>query len=544
MTSANIRDAEVIICGGGPVGMGLAIDLGQRSVRCLVIEKYPSPQPVPKGQNLTQRTMEHFRAWRAEDELRAARTVPVEFGIGGMTAYRTLLSGYSYDWLKRELVRPYYMTDNERLPQYETERVLRGRAAELDTVEILYGWEVDGIDQDAEGVAVSAFERKGEARRRFTASYLVGADGNWSIVRESAGVTQTRFDRGRTMVLLVFQSDELHRLLLDRFPGKSFYSVLHPDLEGYWLFFGRVDLEGEFFFHAPVPNDADRERYDFTPSLHKAVGAEFDVDIRHKGFWDSRVAIADSFWKGRVFVAGDAAHSHPPYGGYGINTGFEDARNLGWKLAAVLRGWGGADLLASYDRERRPVFWSTAKDFIEKSIETDRAFLAAFDPEKDKAAFEAEWAARGSGAVSEVNSFQPNYRGSAVVFGTGDGAADAVGDHSFVARAGYHLAPRELAEGGNVYDRLGQDFTLIGLDVPEPEIGAFEDAARRLSIPLTVVRASLAGEMKDYEATRILVRPDHFVAWAATAPAQAPKDVLRRSCGLQTAMPVAAAHAG
>ena len=125
--------------------------------------------------------------------------------------------------------------------------------------------------------------------------------------------------------------------------------------------------------------------------LHEAVGAEFDVAFEHVGFWDLRFAIADRYRAGRAFIAGDAAHSHPPYGGYGVNTGFEDARNLGWKLAAVLQGWGGAGLLDSYEAERRPVFESTARDFIEKAIETDRTFLA-FDP-ADREAFEAAWKA-------------------------------------------------------------------------------------------------------------------------------------------------------
>lgn len=110
-------DAAVIVVGGGPVGLGLAIELGQRGIRSIVIERYPSPSPIPRGQNLTQRTMEHFHFWGAEEELRAARTIPKEYGIGGITAYGTLLGDYHYDWLQRELVRPFYFRDNERLPQ-------------------------------------------------------------------------------------------------------------------------------------------------------------------------------------------------------------------------------------------------------------------------------------------------------------------------------------------------------------------------------------------------------------------------------------------
>src|SRR5215472_1635037 len=118
--------APIVVIGGGPVGMGLAIELGQRHIGSIVVERYAAPQPIPKGQNLTQRTMEHFYFWGAENELRAARTIPPGYGIGGMTIYGNLLSGYHYDWLQRELVRPFYFTDNERLPQYATETVLRG----------------------------------------------------------------------------------------------------------------------------------------------------------------------------------------------------------------------------------------------------------------------------------------------------------------------------------------------------------------------------------------------------------------------------------
>jgi 2-polyprenyl-6-methoxyphenol hydroxylase-like FAD-dependent oxidoreductase len=405
------KRAQVIIIGGGPVGMGLAIDLGQRGVRAIVVERYARPQPIPKGQNLTQRTMEHFHVWGAEQQLRAARTIAKDYGIGGMTAYGTLLSGHAHDWMQRELVRPYYFTDNERLPQYATEDVLRARAGTLPSLEPIFGWSADRVAQDDSGVTIDIGERNGTGRMTLRAEFAVGCDGSHSLVRDQTGIPQTLSDHDRLMVLLVFKSRALHELL-KRFPGKSFYNVLHPDLKGYWRFFGRVDLGTSWFFHAPVPPGTTKENLDFKRLLHEAAGAEFDVAFDHIGFWDLRIATADTYRAGRVFIAGDAAHSHPPYGGYGINTGFEDARNLGWKLAATLQGWGGARLLDSYDAERRPVFASTARDFIEKSIETDRAFVETYDPERDPAAFEAGWKARTSGARTEVDAFEPNYRGS------------------------------------------------------------------------------------------------------------------------------------
>lgn len=519
-------ESEVVIVGGGPVGMGLAIELGQRGIRTVVVERYPMPQPVPKGQNLTQRTMEHFHFWGAEKQLRAARTVPKEYGIGGLTAYGTLLGDYHYDWLQRELVRPFYFTDNERLPQYATEQVLRARAAELPSVDLRYGYAAEAVDQDGEGVTVSAVARDGDEPLRVRASYAVGCDGSRSVTRQSAGITQTLSDHDRLMVLLVFRSTGLHELL-KRFPGKSFYNVLHPDLEGYWQFFGRVDLGNTWFFHAPVPVDTTRDNFDFKAYLHRAAGAEFDVEFEHIGFWDLRFAIADTYREGRVFVAGDAAHSHPPYGGYGINTGFEDARNLGWKLAAHLAGWGGEQLLDSYDLERRPVFASTANDFIAKAIESDREFLKDFDPGRNREAFEAEWIRRGSGAKGEVNAFEPNYRGSPIV--SGEGETNALGGHVFKARPGHHLAPRVLSGGRNVYDTLGNGFTLLALGQPDAA-GRFRTAADQIGVPLVTVEDDFAGEAADYEARLVLVRPDNFVAWVGD-DAELPEHILRLVTG-------------
>src|SRR5499426_331804 len=175
--------AEVVVVGGGPVGMGLAIELGQRGVRSIVVERYIQPQPIPKGQNLTQRTMEHLHFWGAEDAVRAARTIPRGYGIGGLTAYGSLLGPYSYDWMQRELVRPFYFTDNERLPQYATETVLRRRAQELASVATLYGWSAETVRQDARGAHVVLAERPGAGRHTLRAQYVVGCDGSRSAVR-------------------------------------------------------------------------------------------------------------------------------------------------------------------------------------------------------------------------------------------------------------------------------------------------------------------------------------------------------------------------
>ena len=521
---------QIIIVGGGPVGLGLAISLGQRGIDCILVERRLEPQRIPKGQNLTQRTMEHFYFWHTEDALRRSRTIPPEYGIGGVTAYGTLLGDYHYDWLQRELVRDYYFTANERLPQFETEAVLRTRAGQLPSVRTLYGSAVRELRQDAFGVTVEIDSPHQRRRQTLRADYVVGCDGSHSLTRQAAGITQTLSDHDRRMVLLVFRSTELHELL-KRYPGKSFYCVLHPDLEGYWRFFGRVDLGSTWFFHAPVPAGTTEDNFDFRGLLQKSLGAPFAIEMEHVGFWDLRFAIADTYRRGRMFIAGDAAHSHPPYGGYGVNTGLEDSTNLGWKLAAALQGWAGPGLLDSYDAERRPVFASTARDFIEKAIRSDKEFLAAYDPTRDRAAFEEAWLKRAALARSEVGEFEPHYDGSPIVWGQPGTCCSALGSHSHTARAGHHLAPLPLSSGRNVYQELGTGFTLLAFDTPDAAVAAFEAAARRLALPLKTIRDTRAGGRERYGVNLVLVRPDQFVAWAGDKASPDPIHILTKAIG-------------
>jgi 4-hydroxyisophthalate hydroxylase len=215
-----------------------------------------------------------------------------------------------------------------------------------------------------------------------------------------------------------------------------------------------------------------------------------------------------------VFIAGDAAHSHPPYGGYGINTGFEDAVNLAWKLDAVLKGWAGPRLLDSYSLERQPVFASTTGDFIEKSIEVDRAFLATHAPDRDLPAFERAWGERANGATGEVHAFEPNYEGSPVVFGPVGGVSSARGSHRHEARAGHHVSPVTLSDGRNLFEAIGGDFTLLALDADADIVAAFDAAARRLNLPLCIIRDDRTGDRTRLGASLIVIRPDQYVAWA------------------------------
>ena len=516
-----MAEPRVAIVGGGPVGLGLAIDLALRDVPSVVLERGTELHRIPKGQNLTQRTGEHFRAWGVTEAIRAATPIPRAYGNAGIVTYGKLLSDYSYDWFQRSKVGAYYHALNERLPQYRTEEVLRARAEDLPQIDFRTGCKVVGLQAAGGGVTLDVDTATGT--ESVTADYVVGCDGARSRVRDMAGIQQDMDHQGPRMALLVFRSMELDRLL-QCYPGKSIYNVMNPEKNGYWQFLGRFDMDGGWFYHSPIPAEAEGEDF-FRQHLHDFVGAEFALEFEHIGFWDLRISHASGYRAGRVFIAGDAAHSHPPYGGYGVNTGFEDARNLSWKLAAMLQGWGSEALLDSYSEERHPVFKSVARDFIEHMIEDFRGFMAEFSPERDRVAFEAAWKARTEADDSDVTQFLPHYAGSPIVFGEDGARSGAKGVHEFAAKAGYHLAPPP--EGGEIWDRLGAGFTL--LNFTGDEAAGFEAAAELLGIPFQHAAISGKALQDAYGAGLILVRPDQFIAWVGDEMPRDAEAILRRA---------------
>ncbi len=550
---------EVAIVGGGPVGVGLAVELGQRGIGCVLVERHLTPQPIPKGQGLTNRTLEHFYFWRCVDQLRAARIMPPGYPIGNVTTYGNLTSSYFHALGTRSSqgrgaeVQEYYFQSNERLPQYCTEAVLRERLQQLPSVTTLFGWTAERVEQDAAGASITIHPSSAaeepfyswsadterqlnqdtsapEGRRVLRSTYVVGCDGGKSLVRESMGIDRGGRNFAQRMVLAVFRSRELHEFL-NRFPPATTYRVMKPELQGYWQFFGRVDVGEGFFFHAPVPSDASPDNFDFLGLLHQAAGFEFAAEFDHIGFWDLRIMVASQYSLGRIFIAGDACHQHPPYGGFGLNTGLEDAVNLGWKLAAGLQGWGGQRLLDSYDEERRPIFEETGEAMIAGGIERDRAWLERYNPAKDRAEFEHAWAEYGGSWGMRPQAYEPHYEGSSVVIGPEGGVCSIHGRMAFKAEAGHHLVPKPLSNGRNVFEELSDGFTLLALDAEDSAVRALVEGARQRNVPLNVVRDSYGGGRERYESHLVLVRPDQYVVWAADAVPDDPSALFARVTG-------------
>jgi 2-polyprenyl-6-methoxyphenol hydroxylase-like FAD-dependent oxidoreductase len=552
---------EVAIVGGGPVGVALAVELGQRGVSSVLVERHMTPQLIPKGQNLTNRTLEHFYFWHCVDELRAARVMPPDYPIGGVTTYGNLISPYYHAlgsdrsaWVGRGAgVQDYYFQRNERLPQYCTEAVLRDRVKQLPSVTTLFGWTAARVEQDDEGASVAILPSgqgaapfyswsadteqqtnqdvsRREGRRVLRAQYVVGCDGGKSLVRESMGIDRGVRDFDQRMVLAVLRSKELHEFL-NRFPPATTYRVMKPELQGYWQFFGRIDVGEEFFFHAPVPKDATPDNFDFLGLLHQAAGFDFHAALDHIGLWDLRIMVASQYSHGRLFIAGDACHQHPPYGGFGLNMGLEDAANLGWKLAATVQGWGGQRLLETYDEERRPIFKETGEAMIAGGIERDRAWLERYNPHKDRAEFEQAWAEYGARWGTQPQTYEPHYEGSSVVMGPEGGVCSINGRMSFKAEAGHHLAPKGLSGGRNVFEELSDGFTLLAFDADDQSMRSLQEAAQHDNVPLKVIRDSYQNGRQQYESRLVLVRPDQYVVWAGDAAPTEPRAVFTRVSG-------------
>ncbi len=524
------KRTQVVIVGGGPVGVGLAVDFGLRGISCLLVERRVGMHKIPRGQNLTQRTLERFYFWGRVDELRAERLLPSNIPAAGITAYDDLMSDYWHEFAGRESVGDYYFQKNDRMPQYLLEGVLRRRLETLSAVEARFGWAATSIAQDPDGVRVSIVHEAGDgADETIEADYVVGCDGGHSMVREMAGITRDGSDFDQTMVLAVFRSRELSEGL-KRFPPLSTYRVLKPELNGYWQFFGRIDPEEGWFFHSPVPPDTSRENFDFAALLHDSAGFKFKCEFDHVGFWDLKIAVAERYRAGRAFIAGDAAHSHPPYGGFGLNNGLEDVANLGWKLAARLKGYGSEELLDSYDLERRAVFRQIGEEFIAGRVKWEGEVINRHDPARDPEAFKKDWAEIKTGAAPIVLNYEPNYEGSPIVFGPPGGVSQARGTYMFRARAGHHIAPRKLSSGRDVFEEFGFEFALLAFDAVDADVAAFEAAATKLGATLKITRDTRAGGREDYEAALMLVRPDQYVAWAGDRAPDA-EAILRRALG-------------
>src|SRR5882762_6369737 len=349
-------DTQVLIVGGGPVGLTLAIDLGRRGVRCTLIEQKEAPQFLPKMERCNARTMEIFRRMGIVDKVRAAGLrddVPMDVFIILSLAEPPLLH-LPYPSVKRARAEIRACSDGsmplepyQLISQYTLEPLLKSIAEGLPSVTVRYGCRFESFTQDESGVTARVKHANG-TDGAIVASYMVGCDGGASTVRKQLGIKL----RGEYNILelrqALYRCDELfERIPIGNGPGKGrHYHVA----DGNNTFLIMQDSTKHFTLHAVVEKDADMKAM-----FERTVAIPVKYEMLTCAPWRQNLLLADRYRDGRVFLAGDAAHLVIPTGGLGMNSGVGDAIDLSWKLAATLQGWGGPGLLDSYESERRQV---------------------------------------------------------------------------------------------------------------------------------------------------------------------------------------------
>jgi hypothetical protein len=368
-------------------------------------------------------------------------------------------------------------------------------------------------------------------RHRIQAEWVVGCEGARSLVREAIGARYEGSDDDRPNFSLVFRAPGL----AERVPhGPAVhYWVLSPSQPG---LMGRLNLQDVWWCSANGV-DAATGQASAASIARRLIGAEADLEVLSTDAWRARMLLADRWSRGRLFIAGDAAHQNPPWGGHGFNTGVGDAVNLGWKLAAVVNGWAPRELLASYETERRPVAARTideaARNMATLSPELAGVLGAASDDEFEQARDNAAAAIRAA-KDSEFHSLHLTlgycYPDSPIVLQADCSAVPAeAGGYVPTAMPGSRLPHWWLGDGTSLYDKLGPEFTLVG-DPSSAAASRLAVAARALKMPLRSVDLDPAECRQRFETPLVLVRPDQHVAWRGDGTAD-PMGILRQSTG-------------
>lgn len=496
-------ETDVLIAGGGPVGLGLACELGWRGVRCLVVEERPEflDEPVAKVNLVNARSMEFCRRWGIEKEVRHAG-FPDDFPMSILFA--TSMRGKTiaripYPSMGEQLPHPASPTNRQRIPQGLLDGVLRRAAQRFESVDVAFDTRLAGFTD--KGTHVEAEIVRGDRREVVRARYLVGADGARSMVRESLGIGLVGEQRLNTSCGIYFRSPRLWR---QHDKGKAIMTILVGP-EGMWANLNAID--GYSTWRLSVYRQVDPA--DAMALLHKAIGGTFEAEIRAVNPWIRRAVVAERMQQGRCFLIGDAAHQLSPTGGFGMNTGLGDAVDLGWKIEAVLRGRGGERLLETYDIERRPIGERAVREatvnFKQLVNLPTFEWIANDGPEAEARRAElgktfvamtrAEWESWGV-------QFGYRYDPSPIVIP--DGTEPPLDDpmvYTPTARPGSRAPHVWLSPGHSTLDLFGRDFTLLALDRMSEE--AKSAYGRRF----------------------VLVRPDGHVAWRGNDP---PDDAVMR----------------
>jgi 2-polyprenyl-6-methoxyphenol hydroxylase-like FAD-dependent oxidoreductase len=524
MPMAERYDFDVVVVGAGPVGLLLAVELGRRGARTLLVEQLEAPSLWPKFDRCNARTMEIFRRLGLAERVRALGyppEAPMDVFIVTRLADPPLLHQPYPSVAERrakiaattdgsEPLEPYQLVSQNRI-----EPLLKDVAEGTPNVTVRYGCRLTGFEQDETGVTV-ALESKAGAVERVRVQYLAGCDGGRSLVRRTLDIPLEGQAGTRDVHQICFGSPDLYDLIPIG-KGRHYYIA---DAEGSTLVVqGSRD---EFTLNTNAPEGSDIEAI-----VRDRVGFPFTLEVRNVGTWRRHLLLADRYRDGRVFIAGDAAHQVIPTGGLGMNTGIGDAIDLAWKLAGTIAGWGGPGLLESYDHERRRVGARNreASTFGAQGVLGWRSKVRADvirdeGPEGEAARAEVVAAARANHRrMHEMIGAEIGYTyaGSPIV-AQEPGNPEEWDIVSYVphSRPGVRILHVWLKDGRAIQDLLGPDYTLLDL-TGETDGGELVSAFTAIGAPLRVVGLREPRIREIYGCALLLVRPDLHIVWRGDA---------------------------
>jgi 2-polyprenyl-6-methoxyphenol hydroxylase-like FAD-dependent oxidoreductase len=555
MTDANVPQTQVVIVGGGPVGLMLALFLDLYGVRSVVFNNEQTTRWHPKGSTEGSRTMEHFRRLGIS---RNIRNLGLPHDHPTDVAYFTRFARAELARLRMpsaaaamQMVAESPKIDQvpepiHRANQMHVERFLFDHAKTRHNVVMRFGWDVETFEQGTHGVQLIARHGLNGPAETWRAQYLVGCDGGRSMVRHALGIKfqgepgiEQRYFGGR-MFSTYMRSAALYPNFLSRRRAWQYWTV-NPEIQSFMI---SINGHDEFLFRTrSLEPDKPPEDDVVVDAVRRCVGADIDMEIIGHEPWTAGMAlVADQFADRRVFLAGDAVHLFTPTGGFGMNTGIDDASNLSWKLAAMVQAWGGDKLLATYEGERRPVAFrntGAARQLTANIGDTEVDPAIEQDSPVGEAARRAA-AATLSGFREQFASLGvqlgARYDGSPIIAECGTAPGDSVIKYTPTSIPGGRTPHVWLDEsrtsGSSLYDRLGRGFTLLRLGPHAPDASAITTAAAGRNIPLKVLDVADAEARDLYECDLALIRPDQYVAWRGNTVPPDAESVLARLVGV------------
>lgn len=516
-------DTPVLIIGGGPIGLSMAIELGWRGVDCMLIEQGDGSIEHPRTGLVAVRTMELLRRWGLAPAVRACG-FPEDYDLSMVfcTSLNGMLLGReAYPSMRDSPTPPETPEKKQRCPQLWLQPILTDAALKQRHATVHFNHRFDSLVADADGVTAQVTDLQTGTARSIRARYLVGCDGAGSKVREQVGVEM----QGRLLSYSINVLIDAPHLTQQHTMGDGErYLFVGP--EGTWGNLTVVD--GSAMWRLTVlgtDTKLDLATFDASQWVRRAMGLD-DIPFTILSVipWRRSEMLADRFVAGRVVLVGDSTHTMSPTGGMGMNTGMQEVLDLGWKLEGALHGWGGQRLIESYGIERRPIAernigFSTQN--FKAWMDTPSAARVLDDtPEGARTREQLGKRLRDSTRVEwESLGLQIGYRyeNSPIVVSDGTPATpDSYSDYVPTSRPGARAPHAWLADGRSTLDLFGRGFVLMafaGADEAGVDKLAKAFAARRMPFLVERMDAEDDGLALLYERRLVLVRPDGHVAW-------------------------------